>query len=168
MSDSTTRRIPLTQGRFALVDAADFEMLSHWKWYYCSTGYAKSYNGGGRYRGKPFARMHRVIMLPDPGQDVDHINGDTLDNRRANLRVCTHQENTRNQGPRGGTSRFKNVCWDKAQSAWRVHTIVNYTSVQIGMFGDEIEAAKAYDAFAVAHLGEFARLNFPELTPSHT
>ena len=160
MSDSTTRRIPLTQGRFALVDAADFEMLSRFIW--CvSSGYPATNVGAGS--SKRLVRMHRMLLLPDVGHEVDHINRDPLDNRRANLRLCSHHENSWNMSSRGrGSSRYKGVSWSKVRSRWLVHIRVHPRLIYLGYFDSEVDAARAYDAAAVRYRGEFARLNVPD------
>ena len=95
-------------------------------------------------------------METPKGMDTDHINGNTLDNRRCNLRVCTRERNTGNQKPlRGITSKFKGVCWVKARSKWRVAISGKF----IGEYISELDAAKAYNEAAKKHFGEFARLN---------
>jgi hypothetical protein len=96
--------------------------------------------------------------------EVDHVNGDGLDNRRSNLRVCTHAENARNQSSRTrmSTSRFRGVVWAKDRRKWRAMIGDNGRTVHLGNFTDEIEAAQAYDRAAREMYGAFARLNFPE------
>lgn len=125
-------------------------------------GYRIAVAGSGKHNRD--IRMHRLIAQPPDGMVVDHINGDTLDNRRENLRVCTSAENIRNAGigRRSKTSRFKGVHLDKG--LWVASAMFNYKKRIIGRFADEEEAAKAYDAFARECFGEFARLNFPEAT----
>lgn len=109
--------------------------------------------------------MHRAIASPAPGMEVDHINGDGLDNRRANLRVCTKSQNQRGQRVQGRnkTSVFKGVCWLKDRSRWGAHIKVSRKSVYLGTFKSEIDAALAYDAAARTYFGEFARPNFIEV-----
>jgi hypothetical protein len=143
--------IPLTQGASALVDESDFEMLSRFRWYLHSAGYAAT--------KRARAYMHRMILLPDPGQYVDHINGNKLDNRRCNLRVCTMAENlAAGTFKRGLSSSYRGVCWSKREGKW----LAQIAKTRLGMFADEEEAARAYDAAAADRYGEFARLNFPE------
>ena len=85
------KRIPLSDGQYALVDAADYEALSAYQWHLCSGGYAARSEKGKRIL------MHRQIMDPPKGMVVDHIDGHRANNLRSNLRVCTRAENQRNQ-----------------------------------------------------------------------
>ena len=92
--------------------------------------------------------------------DVDHINHQTLDNQRANLRVCTRSQNMMNMRKRPGcSSRFKGVCWNKANDNWIAYIMVNYCQKTIGYFDDEVDAARAYNAEARIKFREFALLN---------
>jgi len=162
--------IPLTQGQFAIVDDEDYEYLSQWKWY-------AHKNPRGYYAvrasrtppGRKRVHLHREILNPPDGMDCDHINGDGLDNRRCNLRVCTRAENARNQQPQDGySSRFKGVTRIKQTGKWRVRVKVDGRSTHLGYFTDEIEAARAYDRAARELHGEFARTNFHEDAKSPT
>ncbi len=151
------RYIPLTRGKFAIVDAADYERLSKYRWNACPSGdgfYARRSVPGGTIL------MHREVIGAPKGMPVDHINGNRADNRAANLRVCTPQQNEHNKPPRGGRSRYKGVYphRDKWQAAIKHNGKTHY----LGVFEDEIEAAKARDRKAVELQGEFAYLNFPE------
>lgn len=107
--------------------------------------------------------MHRVITSAQPGMDVDHINGNGLDNRKINLRVCTRSQNLQNKPRRPGTSRFKGVYWNTRDLVWRAYISVNRSVTSLGQFRDEVEAAKTYDAAALKHFGPQARLNFPDI-----
>lgn len=153
------RYIPLTRGLHAIVDADDYEWLSQYKWYAGSPKsavkiYARRYSPGG------IVLMHREIMKPPKGMVVDHINGNGLDNRRCNLRICTQAENTRNRRkPACGQSRFIGVspCGHK----WQATVKRQY----LGLFDDEVEAAKVRDRKASELYGEHAWLNFPPEEP---
>jgi hypothetical protein len=154
-----TKEITLTQGFVALVDDEDYAALSKLRW-------AALYAMGKRYayRGKKkggknnAVLMHRVITGAVKGQVVDHANGDTLDNRRANLRVCTQSENLGNQMLRkNSSSGFKGVHWNKRNRAWASTA----AKIRLGYFKTAEDAALAYDSFARARWGQFARLNFP-------
>lgn len=156
-----TREIPLTQGKVTLVDDADFDWLSQWKWRYHSTGYAIRRRQKADGPGSENIRMHRLILSPIPeGYEPDHIDGDGLNNQRANLRLATHSQNHANRGmQRNNTSGFKGVSWQKKRKKWEARIRVNGHNVYLGYFDDIIEAARAYNRAAVKHFGEFARLN---------
>ena len=156
------RYIALTQGKFAIVDAADYEWLSRYKWY-TTNGHAGKCYAAYHRSGQPVL-MHRLIMKPPPGFVIDHIDGNGLNNRRSNLRICTQAQNLRNRPGRAATSRFKGVSFDKRRHLWAACISDNDRTIHIGHFEDEIEAAFAYDLSAVALAGEFAYLNFPDIT----
>jgi hypothetical protein len=162
--ESGVREIPLTRGLVALVDEDDFEMLSQWKWSAnCDGGYAcRGFRSAFGHHARSY--MHRTIMLPDPGQQIDHINGDKLDNRRANLRICTNSQNGRNRpAPTTNTSGFKGVSWNKKRGLW-LAKIHDGEYRWLGCFALKEDAAQAYDEAARDHFGKFAYLNFPEGT----
>ncbi len=155
----TVRTIPLGDGYYAYVDAADYEWLSQWNWY-LQGGYAV------RRDGDRWVYMHREIAQPPEGMLVDHKNRNKLDNTRDNLRVCTRQENQLNLRKRSGArSRFKGVYYDKRCDKWYARCRYKGKHHGFGYYDDEVEAARAYDRGAVGLFGEFARLNFPEEWP---
>lgn len=154
------RSIPLTRGKVTWVDQDDYEMLRHWTWNASKSGYAQAYNGGGLEHRR--VNMHRVIMLPEPGQQVDHVNSDGLDNRRFNLRICTHSQNNWNQRKTRGVSRYKGVWWHRKGHWWSADIGAHGIRHRLGHFDSEEAAARAYDTAAHELHGEFARLNFPE------
>lgn len=130
--------IALTQGRFAIVDAADYDWLIRYKWRadkHYRTWYAM------RSEDRTTVSMHRQIMKVPEGLVVDHIDHNGLNNRRSNLRVCTRSQNQCNQRRFGGKSKYKGVTWLRHTKKW---------------------AAKVYDRKASELHGEFAHLNFPE------
>lgn len=159
--------IQLSRGLVAKVDDADYPALARFKWLaLCSQGrfYAARSElitpGVRRYRT---VLMHRVILGLEAGEIGDHVNHDTLDNRRANLRKATQAENTRNARPhRDSTSRFKGVSWAKNASAWAACIRVDKRKLHLGYFDDEVLAAEAYDAAAAKYFRDFAVFNFPE------
>lgn len=106
--------------------------------------------------------MHRAIMRTPQGKQIDHRNHDGLDNRRCNLRECSHIENMRNQLPqKTGTSRYKGVHWEKERGKWRAQIKHTCKQMRLGRYASEKDAAKAYDKKAKELFGEFAYLNFP-------
>lgn len=154
--------ISLTQDRFAIVDEDDALLLDQWRWYYSKGGYAVR-NARRETKQRRKIWMHRQIMNAPEDMEVDHINGNTLDNRRINLRLCNHVENVRNQHiARGATSRYKGVSWDSRSGKWQAQIGFNTRVIYLGRFADEADAAAAYDRAARERFGEFAHLNFGE------
>lgn len=118
---------------------------------------------GSRLRGT--LKLHRAVIGAKDGEHVDHKNGNVLDNRLDNLRICTQLENNRNSSSRGGSSKFKGVsiCKRSEGRLWVAQiTIEKNRRKKLGRFSSEEMAAKAYDEAAKNHYGEFAKLNFPE------
>jgi len=157
------KEILLGQGKYTIVDGGWFEELNQWKWYVSSNGYvirnAKMVNGK---RG-PQIHMHRIILNTPEGMQTDHINGNRLDNRKTNLRVCTNSENLANQRPiRGGSSKFKGVTWHNRDKMWMSYIRKDHKRIHLGYFNNEAHAAEAYDRAAMKLFGEFSRLNFPQ------
>ena len=156
------RYIPLTRGKYAIVDAADYAWLSQYKWF------ANGNERTGFYAARwlpnhKMLLMHRAIMDPPEGMIVDHINRNSLNDRRRNLRICTRKQNVRNGGPsRRSSSRFKGVSFCRKSGKWIASISYNGKSMYLGSFDDEIEAARAYDRKARELFGEFAYLNFPD------
>lgn len=157
------KKIELTQKQFALVDDADFEWLNQWKWFTHNKEYsdyaARSCRSSGDKRQT--VMMHRVILeLTDSLVYGDHKNGDGLDNQRHNLRSCTPYYN---QGNRRkftiGTSRFKGVCWNSKRKKWQADIGHMRTTINLGFFNSENDAAIAYNKRAKDLFGQFAKLN---------
>jgi hypothetical protein len=156
------RYIPLTRGLHAIVDAEDYEWLSRYKWH------AAIARGGLFYarRNSPngVVSMHREIMKAPEGMVVDHINGNGLDNRRCNLRLCTAEQNALNTRPRTNTkSRFKGVF--PHGNKWLARVRYKGRRFYLGLFDNEMEAAKARDRKAVELFGEYAWRNLPPDSP---
>jgi hypothetical protein len=163
MNDQEIGTIPLNNGTFAVVDAADIPIVEGRHWSSNSNGYAvASFTHNGRVR---WTRMHRLLLLgldSDCSLHVDHINGDRLDNRRSNLRLVTSGQNQSNRRKKVNSKhRFKGVNQDRRDLRWEARIRSKGAKYYIGRFATEEEAARAYDVAAREHFGEFARLNFP-------
>jgi len=154
-----TKQIPLTQGKFAIVDDEDYERVSKFKWR-AHRGHTTWY--GARTRGVIFGRtnilLHRFIMDTPPGKQVDHIDGDGLNCTRKNMRECLPKENARNlRTPKNSTTGYKGV--SKRIRGWRAQIVVNDKQIYLGTFDSPESAAKAYNEAAKKYHGDFARLN---------
>lgn len=151
-----TAFVELSDGSFAVADAADIPLLETYLWSPDFHGYAKSH----RLR----TNMHRWILgvLHGSRVDVDHINRDKSDNRRANLRIVTRNQNEHNKPVRrNNTSGFIGVCWDGGKRRWMAFAKRDYKFVCIGRFVSKLDAARAYDAWVIANRDEYAATNFP-------
>jgi len=155
--DPQVRRIPVGKGLFATVDAADYEEIRKYRWRPIHHG--RKVYAATRKNGKT-VYMHRMLMRPRRGYVVDHIDGNALNNRRCNLRVCTPAQNLANKAPCGGTSRFVGVY--RYRDKWVAHLMCRGKHYYVGTFADEVEAAKARDRKAYELHGQYAYLNFPE------
>ncbi len=181
LSSATTRtarhsffvkQIQLTQGKFALVDDKDFEMLSQYKWYAHKSG--KTYYAE-RNKDKGVGKMHRLIMNCPEGMVVDHIDHNGLNNQKVNLRICSHAENNRNSKSRKNSkSQYLGVSLnikrrttpykdgtprDYTRHTWIAQIETNGKNYNLGRYKTEEEAALAYNAKAAELFGKFANLN---------
>ena len=156
-----TKEIILTRGFVSFVDDWNYEWLNSFKWYECQ-GYAMRRI---RVAGvKTSISMHRFILGLEHGdsRQGDHINHNGLDNREANLRVCSRTENMRNRRANiVGSSRFKGVSyiWCKSSGKWRASIKFGENPTILGDFSSEEEAAVAYDNAALQYFGDFACTN---------
>lgn len=147
-----------------LIDDEDYERLSNWRWWSSVSTrqrrviYVYGQPAGPKVQGE---LMHRVVLgipLRTRGFDIDHINGNGMDNRRANLRVATRAQNLANSGPRG-VSGIKGVTWDKQTNRWKAQITIGGKPMNLGRYAEQIDAARAYNTAAVEAWGEFAYLN---------
>jgi hypothetical protein len=161
------REIQLTRGMVAIVDDADFERVNAITWH-AQPGNKTFYARTGKTKSHPAFAMHQFILGEFVVQ-IDHKNGNGLDNRRGNLRRCTHSQNLGNTTSHADSlSRFKGVGWSKVSRKWRAYIQCDRRPRHLGVFNTEIEAARAYDAAALELFGEFARFNFPgEVKATH-
>lgn len=153
-------KIDLGNNQFALVDFEDYEYLNELKWHIYKNGnhlYARS----SFYDNKKQKNilMHRLILEPK-GKCIDHINGNGLDNRKCNLRICERHQNALNRKKNiNNSSGFKGVSWFKPSQKWRVQIGYKKVVYHIGSFINLIDAARAYNEAAIKYHGEFANLN---------
>jgi len=161
--DISTPKYP---NAFALVDDSDFDKLTKqipYKWYARKESSGNVYAVRHSYIKSRSIRMHVAIMGHVTGKEIDHRNGNTLDNRRCNLRHCTRAENQRNRGAqKNNTSGYKGVSWYKGHNRWRVQIKHNGKKIHLGYFTCIVKAASAYDKAALELHGEFAKLNFEQ------
>jgi hypothetical protein len=162
------KEIPLTQDKVALVDDEDYEYLYQFNWHtstYRELSYAKRNVRAGT--SHTLSRMHREIFeyrgIDLTGLEVDHINGDGLDNRRSNLRIATHKENLANCAKRSATKDknhgLKGITFNPKKGRWTAQITVNGVHMVCGDYNTPEEAANAYDEAAIKHFGEFAKTN---------
>lgn len=165
MPNSEYRKISLSQGQYAIVDAEDYEWLSTYTWwaqydpsidnYYVRTQVKRA------SKDWPCIPMHRMIMGLEQGDSrvVDHVNRNTLDNRRSNLRIATRWENALNKGITSrNTSGYKGVQWRKARSRWIALIRVNGKLINLGSRKCKEEAYKLYCEASKKYHGEFGSI----------
>jgi hypothetical protein len=142
----------------ALVDDKDFEYLNQFVWRFDGRYAYRDFHSNGHSH---HIYMHQEIMHAPEGMEVDHKHtGNTLDNRRENLRVGTHSQNMSNaKKPITNTSGFKGVSWDKWHKKWHAQIRVNHRTIHLGFYNHPLDAANAYDSAAIKYKGEFARVN---------
>ena len=138
------KEIPLTRGYYAIVDDNDFDALSIHKWY-CLTvrNICYAVRSVGKHKQQTHLYMHRVIMNPPENMEIDHLDGNGLNNSRSNLKVSTHRENTQNRH-HVKTSRYVGVHWHKHSKRWYSQIMIGGVQVQLGSFRDELSAYNAY------------------------
>jgi hypothetical protein len=152
------RKIKLAnQERYAICDDADFNFLNRFKWYLENERYAVAVVDGNRIK------MHRLLLSNILSKEitVDHIDGDSLNNRRSNLRLAnmSQQNWNRSKTKENTTSRYKGVDWYDKYKCWRTRISYKNQTQHIGYFSSEIEAARQYNKYASKYFGKYARLN---------
>jgi hypothetical protein len=159
--DGDIAYVPLTQGYTATIDAADVSLVDGVNWRALAKPLAhavyavRTDRSGGKTRA---ILLHRVIMGDPEGLEIDHRNGDGLNNRRANLREATRAQNRRNQRlSRANTSGFKGVSFDGRRSKWQAYININDKQRNLGLYATPEAAHAAYCAASAKLHGEFGR-----------
>lgn len=160
--------IPLTKGKETIVDEEDYDYLMQWKWHIGTHGYAirTAYYGGGAKNPKTKKiLMHRELLGIQNGFVVDHIDGNKLNNTKANLRTASVQQNVFNRKMQSNCkSGYKGVYWHKQQQKWCSYIKCAEKRIHIGLFDCKKDAALAYNFFALEYFGDFAFFNKSEFS----
>jgi hypothetical protein len=160
----TIRKRNLTELEL-LVSVEDYEEANAVSWHMAggrgSVGrYATNAKLG--YCHRWVATRMGLLVGQTPGTEIDHHNGNRLNNQRGNLRLARREQNNANEGSRGGSSIYKGVSWNRRSEAWQAHIMVDYKSRFLGIYESEDDAARAYDLASLVVAGEFARPNLPD------
>ena len=153
-------RIYFSDNSSFLIDREDFDTINKFTWFKGRRGYPIAHL---KLEGKKLTRPVHKVILSDVGKDmnIDHINRDRMDNRRSNLRVCSHQENMFNQRKRNtNTSGYIGVAYHKAANKYESYINLDAKKHYLGLYDTAIEAARVRDEYAKRMYGEYAKLNF--------
>lgn len=156
------KEIQLTQGKTARVDDDIYEHLIQWKWF-ANKRRGAWYAVRNEHNSRPAKTvyMHRQITNSPPEMDVDHIDGDGLNNTKENLRICTTSQNIINSRKQlNRSTKFKGVTFDKQTNKFKAQIGVNQKNIHLGRFDSQEEAARTYDDAARKYFGDFAKTNF--------
>lgn len=154
------KNIPLSRGLFVLVDDEDYEEMNKFKWFACPNKHLFYAARNGLVKGKRrVVYMHRQLLgILESSMVTDHINGNSLDNTRSNLRVCTQAENVRNNSKVRFNNKYKGIT-KKYNGRFVASIQINKKHIHLGVFDKDIDAANAYDNAAIKYHGEFAKTN---------
>lgn len=150
--------IPLTQGKFSMVDDEDFDEISKQKWYFTKSGYAVGKLSRKTHPKNRTILMHREILKTPDGFQTDHINGDKLDNRRSNLRVCTSSQNRCNSSFSSKNKLKMKGVYLTRYGTFYAKIAVNGIQKNLRSFKTPYEANEVYKIAVVKYHGEFARI----------
>lgn len=150
--------LSLNNGITTLVDDEDAELISAYKWYATYSRRGQCYYVMTSINKKT-VYLHRLLTGAKAGEVVDHQNRNTLDNRKQNLRLTTHQNNCFNQRGKGSNTGFKGVSYSKERQKYFASIMHNGRTIPLGRYITPLEAAKAYNEAATRLFGEFALLN---------
>ena len=149
------------KGEKFYIDEADYALVCQYVWYLSARGYITTTLQRNGRKNPCQLNLHRLLIPTDGSVDIDHINGNKLDNRRSNLRVCTHWENSCNQRKRcTNTTGFTGVSYLKCAKKYESYIWSHCKKIHLGLFDNPIQAAKVRDQAALKYHGEFAHLNF--------
>lgn len=153
------KEVKVGQNHVALVDDEDFDRVSEWTWYLHNHG---GYAATTKYRvNRVRWLMHRLILNAPKGVEVDHINGNPLDNRKENLRLCERRENARNTRKHKADGEYKGI-WKLPSGRWTAAITKNYKAESLGTYDSPIVAALAYDNACRERFGAFGKPNFSD------
>lgn len=166
-NDDGSVTVPLSKGYVTTLDAEDFVALfapdgsgqPTRPWYALEEPSGPVYAVRTESSPRRMVWLHREICRPRVGLDVDHVDNNGLNNRRANLREATRSQNLANRPKSRGRGRFKGVYWDQSRGKWQAMLRVNGSNRHLGRFSNELDAARAYNAAAIAAWGAFANVN---------
>lgn len=163
------REIRLTRGMVAIVDDDDYQELARFKWQAVNVSGRKWYACRSIWRDGKSSRiyMHRQITGAGAGDEVDHVDGDGLNNRTCNLRLATRSQNCANRATRKPGLKFKGVYPAKRDGFWRAYIAHEGKQISLGWHDSQEKAARAYDQAALRFYGAYARLNFPHEDFAH-
>lgn len=146
----------LPNGEAFQIDAEDYKLVSQYRWVITPSGYFVASTG----KRDAHVFLHRLIMKPPDGMYVDHIDCNKGNCRKVNLRLCIKKENNRNVGlQKNNQCGYKGVYWASDRGKWRAEITVDKKHIHIGSFEPAEMAARAYDEYAIAHFGEYAKTN---------
>lgn len=158
--DGQTCRIYFNSEEYFLIDAADLEYVSARTWFYGKRGYPVSHTSRKSLYGHKTEPLHKYLLHPPQGVDIDHISGDKLDNRKSNLRFCSHQQNMFNQKRRSTNSTgYSGVSYSKNAGKYEAYINRDGRKIHLGLFMSAEEAAIVRNNAAQKLYGEYARLN---------